>query len=144
MPSPVPRHAREDAFGTNVSCYRVVGDDGKPHAIHPFDYLRESRDPEVDEGSYRKYSAEGTLQMKMQAPDMSKVAGGSSFKSFKAAGEGTGGPRGNAASAAFTFSDDKGKIQATSLKFVTDVTRRIFSTYTNTQEVNAASTLYKD
>jgi hypothetical protein len=37
----------EDAFGTNVSCYRVVGEDGHSHAIHPFEYMRESRDPEL-------------------------------------------------------------------------------------------------
>ena len=37
----------EDAFGTNVSCYRGVGDDGKPHAIHPFEYMASSEDPEL-------------------------------------------------------------------------------------------------
>ena len=37
----------EDAFGTNVSCYRVVGENGKPRAIHPFEYLARTSDPEV-------------------------------------------------------------------------------------------------
>ena len=37
----------EDAFGTNVSCYRTMDADGRAHAIHPFDYLRNTQDPEV-------------------------------------------------------------------------------------------------
>ena len=37
----------EDAFGTNVSCYRVLGEDGVPHSIKPFDYMASSKDPEV-------------------------------------------------------------------------------------------------
>ena len=37
----------EDAFGTNVSCYRVMGPDGKSHAIHPFEFMKASKDPEL-------------------------------------------------------------------------------------------------
>ena len=37
----------EDAFGTNISCYRAIGEDGKAHAIHPFEFMAHSRDPEL-------------------------------------------------------------------------------------------------
>lgn len=37
----------EDAFGTNVSCYKAIAADGRAHAIHPFDFIRTSGDPEV-------------------------------------------------------------------------------------------------
>ena len=37
----------EDAFGTNVSCYRTIGEDGAAHAIRPFEYMRQSADPEL-------------------------------------------------------------------------------------------------
>ncbi|MBQ9004000.1 MAG: HipA domain-containing protein [Eggerthellaceae bacterium] len=37
----------EDAFGTNVSCYRMIGEDGTSHAIHPFEFMARSRDPEL-------------------------------------------------------------------------------------------------
>ena len=37
----------EDAFGTNVSCYRVIGEDGRSHAIHPFEFIARSEDPEL-------------------------------------------------------------------------------------------------
>ena len=47
----------EDAFGTNVSCYRVVGDDGEPHAIHPFEYMARSEDPELAAAKARFLSA---------------------------------------------------------------------------------------
>ena len=38
----------QDAFGTNVSCYLVMGDDGKPHHIHPFDYMAETVNADLD------------------------------------------------------------------------------------------------
>lgn len=37
----------EDAFGTNVSCYLLMGDDGKPHHIKPFEYMRRSDNPDL-------------------------------------------------------------------------------------------------
>lgn len=38
----------EDAFATNVSCYRLVDEEGTGHAIHPFDYMRSSVNPDLD------------------------------------------------------------------------------------------------
>lgn len=38
----------EDAFATNVSCYRLIDEDGTSHAIHPFDYMRSSVNPDLD------------------------------------------------------------------------------------------------
>lgn len=38
---------QEDAFFTNISCYRLVDEDGETHAIHPFDYMRESDNPDL-------------------------------------------------------------------------------------------------
>ncbi len=38
----------QDAFGTNVSCYRLPGDNGKGHAIHPFEYLQTTHNPDLD------------------------------------------------------------------------------------------------
>ena len=37
-----------DAFGTNVSCYRLPSEDGRGRAIHPFDYLASTRNPDLD------------------------------------------------------------------------------------------------
>lgn len=37
----------EDAFGTNVSCYKLLGEDGKGHAIHPFEYLMATENPDA-------------------------------------------------------------------------------------------------
>lgn len=37
----------EDAFATNVSCYRLVGDDGASSAIHPFEYMRSTDNPDL-------------------------------------------------------------------------------------------------
>lgn len=38
----------QDAFGTNVSCYRLPTDDGRGQAIHPFEYLASTRNPDLD------------------------------------------------------------------------------------------------
>lgn len=40
---------RQDAFGTNVSCYRLY-DEGDPRgrAIHPFEYMFTARNPDLD------------------------------------------------------------------------------------------------
>ena len=38
----------EDAFGTNVSCYRLMcDDDSAGRAIHPFEYMMESENPDL-------------------------------------------------------------------------------------------------
>lgn len=37
----------QDAFGTNISCYLVRGDDGRPRHIHPFEYMRSSSNPDL-------------------------------------------------------------------------------------------------
>ncbi|MDO4443059.1 MAG: HipA domain-containing protein [Slackia sp.] len=38
----------QDAFGTNVSCYRIFDSESRcGHAIHPFDYMRTSRNPDL-------------------------------------------------------------------------------------------------
>ena len=47
----------EDAFGTNVSCYRVMDGGGQSHAIHPFEYMAKSRDPELMAAKERFLSA---------------------------------------------------------------------------------------
>lgn len=47
----------EDAFGTNVSCYRVVDAEGRAHAIHPFEYMRRSEDPELSAAKHRLLDA---------------------------------------------------------------------------------------
>lgn len=41
------KNVEKDAFGTNVSAYLVPGDDGRPHHIHPFDYMRETGNPDL-------------------------------------------------------------------------------------------------
>ncbi len=41
------RAMEEDAFGTNVSCYRLPTEDGRGRAIHPFDYMRSSDNPDL-------------------------------------------------------------------------------------------------
>ena len=42
------RSEREDAFGTNVSCYRLMCDDEPAgRAIHPFAYMMESENPDL-------------------------------------------------------------------------------------------------
>ena len=38
----------QDAFGTNVSCYRLPSEDGRGRAIHPFEYLASTRNPDLD------------------------------------------------------------------------------------------------
>lgn len=37
----------EDAFGTNVSCYLLMGEDGRPHHIKPFEYMARSSNPDL-------------------------------------------------------------------------------------------------
>lgn len=37
----------QDAFGTNVSCYRLPTEDGKGIAIHPFTYMAETNNPDL-------------------------------------------------------------------------------------------------
>ncbi len=37
----------EDAFSTNVSCYRLLLDDGTSEAIHPFEYMRTTSNPDL-------------------------------------------------------------------------------------------------
>ena len=37
----------QDAFGTNVSCYRIAHADGTIEAIRPFEYMSRSQDPEL-------------------------------------------------------------------------------------------------
>jgi hypothetical protein len=42
------REEEEDAFGTNVSCYRMPdAQDARGRAIHPFSYLMESENPDL-------------------------------------------------------------------------------------------------
>ena len=38
----------QDAFGTNVSCYRLMGEDGKSFAIHPFEYMAKLANPDLN------------------------------------------------------------------------------------------------
>ena len=38
----------QDAFGTNISVYLTIGDDGKPRHIHPFDYMRTTINADLD------------------------------------------------------------------------------------------------
>lgn len=38
---------REDAFGTNVSCYRLPDGEGGSIAIHPFEYMAKSSNPDL-------------------------------------------------------------------------------------------------
>lgn len=42
------RAIQEDAFGTNVSCYRLIDENGESHAIHPFDYMGSTTNPDLD------------------------------------------------------------------------------------------------
>lgn len=42
-----PAALEEDAFGTNVSCYLLMGEDGRPHHIKPFDYMASSDNPDL-------------------------------------------------------------------------------------------------
>lgn len=40
---------RQDAFGTNVSCYRLADEnDPRGRAIHPFEYMLATRNPDLD------------------------------------------------------------------------------------------------
>ena len=41
------RAVREDAFGTNVSAYLVPDEEGRPRHVHPFAYMRETRNPDL-------------------------------------------------------------------------------------------------
>ena len=42
------QHEHEDAFGTNVNCYRLtVEGDPRGKAIHPFEYMMESTNPQL-------------------------------------------------------------------------------------------------
>ena len=54
----------QDAFGTNVSCYRLPTDDGCGQAIHPFEYLASTRNPDLDAAVVRFVEA-----MDMEAVD---------------------------------------------------------------------------
>lgn len=38
---------REDAFGTNVSCYRLADGEGGSRAIHPFEYMAKTSNPDL-------------------------------------------------------------------------------------------------
>ena len=38
----------QDAFGTNISCYRLQDETGSTHAIHPFDYMAASSNPDLE------------------------------------------------------------------------------------------------
>ncbi len=38
---------KEDAFGTNVSCYRLPDSEGGSAAIHPFDYMAKTSNPDL-------------------------------------------------------------------------------------------------
>lgn len=38
---------REDAFGTNISCYRLPDGEGGSHAIHPFEYMAKTSNPDL-------------------------------------------------------------------------------------------------
>lgn len=38
---------REDAFGTNVSCYRLPDGEGGSVAIHPFEYMAKTSNPDL-------------------------------------------------------------------------------------------------
>lgn len=42
------RAIEEDAFGTNISCYRLLNDDGTSHAIHPFEYMSKTENPDLE------------------------------------------------------------------------------------------------
>lgn len=41
------RALAEDAFGTNISCYLLMGEDGKPHHIKPFEYMAQTSNPDL-------------------------------------------------------------------------------------------------
>ncbi len=47
----------QDAFGTNISVYLTIGDDGKPRHIHPFDYMRTTINADLDRAIERIASA---------------------------------------------------------------------------------------
>ena len=38
----------QDAFGTNVSCYRLPSGDGRGASIHPFSYMAQTVNPDLD------------------------------------------------------------------------------------------------
>lgn len=38
----------QDAFGTNVSCYRLPDEQGESRAIHPFDYMAKLANPDLN------------------------------------------------------------------------------------------------
>ena len=38
---------QEDAFGTNVSCYRLSDGEGGSVAIHPFEYMAKTTNPDL-------------------------------------------------------------------------------------------------
>lgn len=43
----------QDAFGTNVSCYRLLDDSGQSEAIHPFAYMARSQNPDLKDAVAR-------------------------------------------------------------------------------------------
>ena len=43
----------QDAFDTNVSCYRLPTEDGRGSAIHPFDYMDSTSDPDLNAAAVR-------------------------------------------------------------------------------------------
>lgn len=80
----------QDAFGTNVSCYRLLRDDGSSEAIHPFEYMARSVNPDlaaaierfverVDLGAIERiiddvpYEAYGRVIMSEKVKDSHKV-----------------------------------------------------------------------
>lgn len=42
-----PGALEQDAFGTNVSCYRMPSEEGSGEAIHPFSYMQASDNPDL-------------------------------------------------------------------------------------------------
>lgn len=53
----------QDAFGTNVSCYRLPAGEGKSAAIHPFSYMAETVNPDLD----------AAIERFMRAVDMDEI-----------------------------------------------------------------------
>ena len=47
---------REDAFGTNVSCYRLPDGEGGSVAIHPFEYMAKTSNPDLT-AAIRRFAA---------------------------------------------------------------------------------------
>lgn len=46
----------QDAFGTNISCYRLALPDGGSEAIHPFSYMASTYNPDL-EAAVRRFAA---------------------------------------------------------------------------------------